>query len=169
MSGGASGLAAKLNTPKTVSCAEREGLRLEARREFSVKVHWGRSLSHSCIRKLGSTVQSPVIRWFLYVLIARSAAFLLCICGGTRWKLTLCLMHASLISSEHSLSRMWSDGASPCDFRVLKMSSHASLMLVPRRLLIARAWIELVSKWYIMYMYLAPRDDVTGNCPVWSE
>ena len=48
-----------------------------------------------------------------HVWMARSAAFRRWICGGTRWKETLYLVKACLISLEHSLSMMCRCGAYP--------------------------------------------------------
>ena len=62
MPGGAIGVAEKLNGPKIASCADDEEFLLEERMMFKVREHCGIILSHSFMRKLGSTVQSPAIR-----------------------------------------------------------------------------------------------------------
>ena len=113
MPGGASGVAAKLKMPYTAVCADSAGLRRDARNRLSVSVHCGMRRSHSFMGYLGSMVQRPAIRWFLYVRMALSAAFLLWIWGGTSWKDTLFLRNDFFMSSEHSLSNMWRLGASP--------------------------------------------------------
>ena len=81
--------------------------------------HWGSNRSHSAKGKLGSHEERPAMKWFFHVWIARSAALRRWLCGGTRWKSTLYFLKASFRFAEHSLSRMWSVGAYPLDWRSL--------------------------------------------------
>ena len=64
------------------------GFRREFRNKLIVSSVWGSNLSHSWIGNFGSVKAIPASRWFLNVLIARSAAFRLCTLVGATWKLT---------------------------------------------------------------------------------
>ena len=59
------------------------GFRFTERTKSMVILHCGSSLSHSQDGNFGLQVYKPAIRWFLYLRMARLAAFLLCIYGGT--------------------------------------------------------------------------------------
>jgi hypothetical protein len=54
--------------------SEQRGCSLEVRRRFNVIYACGKSLSHKCNGKAGSTEESPTTQWSLKVLMARSGA-----------------------------------------------------------------------------------------------
>ena len=74
------------------------------------------SLSHWFIGKVASTDAILAVRWFLNVQLARSAAFLLCMCG---------FVMTCLSWNDTSVSRIWNLGYIP-----LLMSRLVSLMNV---------------------------------------
>ena len=59
------------------------GFLRDGRSKLRVKTDCGINLSHKCIGNVGSTEQSPVMKWFFHVLMALSAAFRLCEKVGT--------------------------------------------------------------------------------------
>jgi len=65
---------------------ESLGLRCDPWRRLSISIACGRSCSHKCSGKSLSTLHSPVIKWFLNIWIACSAALWQWTCGGTNWK-----------------------------------------------------------------------------------
>ena len=75
--GGASGVAAKSNSPKIYEYAESLGFARELRRRFNVITACSIRRSHSDNGKLGSVDASPDFKWFLKVCIALSALFVL--------------------------------------------------------------------------------------------
>ena len=83
--GGPSGVLLKLKVPCSCAHADNLGLSLDARNRFNVMVAWSSSLSHKCKGKSLSTLHNPAMKWFLNVLIARSAAFRRWMPGGTSW------------------------------------------------------------------------------------
>ena len=119
MPGGARGVLLYANWPNTCAYAERLGLMRDARNRFSVMSAWGRSLSQRDIGNSGSVVQSPAIKWFFSVRIARSAAFARCTPGGTSciWMLLFAIKSCNIV--EHSLSKRCSCGRRPARTRVL--------------------------------------------------
>ena len=81
--GGAIGVVLKSKLPNNAAYADNDWFRRAERSKFNVILHCGRSRSHSREGNCGSHVYKPAIRWFLYVRIARSAAFRRWMCGGT--------------------------------------------------------------------------------------
>ena len=80
---GAKGVLLQLNSPSKDVHADILGFILHGLTMFSVISACFNRWHHRDIRKLGWSMQSMVMKWFLNVLIARSAAFFLWLCGGT--------------------------------------------------------------------------------------
>ena len=108
--GGANGVLLKLKFPKRYAYADNFGLTCAFLSRFNVVVYCGRSLSHSSIGKVGSKDTNPAKKWFLKVLIALSAAFLRCTCGGTNWYDIFCFTKLAFRSANASLSKMYKLG-----------------------------------------------------------
>ena len=83
--GGAIGCASKLYCPLHCAQADNLGLALEPLIRLSVNSAWKINLHQRCSGKSGGHELSPAMRWFLAVLMARSAAFRLWHPGGTSW------------------------------------------------------------------------------------
>ena len=90
----------------------------DARRRFSVRLAWGTSLSHRWSGKSLSHVANPAMKWFLNVLIARSAALLRWMYGGANSNVASSSTMNSLSALEHSLSSFASLGDSPDSWSV---------------------------------------------------
>ena len=85
----------------------------DGRRRLRVITACGISLSQMWRGKVGSTEQSPAMKWFLNVCMARSALFLRCRPDGVSWKSMSSLVISLMRAREASLSRRWSRGCSP--------------------------------------------------------
>ena len=110
--GGASGVRLKSNVPYSWAHAERFGLMRLPLSKLSVISAWGMRRSHRSRGNWGSVLHKPAMKWLLNVLMARSAAFRRCMCGGTNWKSTCCSCMYCFSCSEHSLSRRCNFGTS---------------------------------------------------------
>ena len=75
--GGARGVSLKSKSPNESAWADFRGFILDVRSKFSVKVACSSNLCHWEMGKCGSALHSPVIKWFLNVRMARSAALTL--------------------------------------------------------------------------------------------
>ena len=103
--GGASGVLLKSKIPNKYVYADNFGLVRDDLNRLSVSIACGSNLSHSAIGKSGSHVANPARRWFFSVLIALSAAFLLCMLGGVSSNVLLFFFNAARRSLLHSLSK----------------------------------------------------------------
>ena len=86
---GASRVALKSKLPINAAYAERYRFLLDDLKRFTFSCACGIRRSHSLAGNRVSQRNNPVMRWFLKVLMALSAAFHRCTCGGTSWYLTL--------------------------------------------------------------------------------
>ena len=80
--GGANGVVLKSSMPCSCSWAERFGLILDVCNMFNVSSAWSSRQHHRCRGKFLSTEHKPLMKWFLNVHIAHSAALRRWICGG---------------------------------------------------------------------------------------
>lgn len=80
MPGGANGVAVKSKLPNRKVWADNFGLTRDARSRLIVMFACSSKRSHSDNGKSGSAVARPALKWFLYVWIALSAKFRLCVC-----------------------------------------------------------------------------------------
>ena len=144
VSSGAIGVAFKSNIPINPAYADRNGFLLNDFKRLKVSCAY-RILQFKSLT--GNRVLqriNPIMSWFLKVLMALSAVFRRCTCGGTGWYLTSASSSAFFISKEHSLSRICMFGASTCFFKRLKTSSHGFVMICICLLLIGMAYIVLL-------------------------
>ena len=73
----------KPKAPLSCASADRRGLMQDCPSRFNVSIACGMSLSQRCNGKEGPQILRPVIRWSLYVAIARSPTLVKFRCGGT--------------------------------------------------------------------------------------
>ena len=102
--------------------------------------------------------------------MAASAAFLRCVPGGTS---SSCILYSYCIiffrAYDTSLSSMCFLGIIPtcCSLKIIVVYDHLSSSSL--RFLMGSTSITLLSISAITMMYLFPRFERIGNCPVWSE
>ena len=65
--------------------------------------HWEISWSKFLIGKSRYIIEKTEMKWFSQVIIAHSAAFCLCICGGSNWKSIAYFFIDYFKSLEHSM------------------------------------------------------------------
>ena len=129
----------------------------------------GSSRSHRLIGKSSATPANTLRKCALKFRMATSAAFLLWHPGGTN---SICILHVSLMCSfmfsEISLSRTCLMGTTPALRNRVISASYARIISASFLLVIGSTRIALLSISTITMMYLLPRCDLVGNCPVWS-
>ena len=111
--GGAMGVRLKSKGPSNMVWADIFGFRRAGRNMLSVVVACGMSRSQRWVGKVGSVLQSPAIKWFFHVRMARSAALRRCMCGGTSWKSTSLVRLNAFKALDASLSNQWICGRKP--------------------------------------------------------
>ena len=154
--GGARGVALKSCTPWSCSWADRFGLILDMHKMFKVSSAWFSRRHHRCSGKFLSTEHKPLMKWFLNVCIAHSAALCRWICGGVS-RYFVCSTSMKFFSTlEASLSNQCSCGLRPRHVSILYMSSYALMVSLSCLLFSGLTWIKLESKLYATRMYLWP-------------
>ena len=102
------GVASKLLGPLMHPHAEMVGLLCACWRRLIVSSACKRRRSHRDLRNAGSTLARIVRKCALKVLMAHSAAFLLCISGSTSWNLHFqVLVMVAFYAAFDSLSNIW--------------------------------------------------------------
>ena len=137
-------------------------------KRFWVISAWGTSRSQRWLGKSKSTPANIEMKWALNVLMALSAAFLLCISGGTSWYLTFhLLIMVSLYSLLASLSKTCKSTSKFAALSFVIIASYAAILCLS--FLDAKGCANIrLEEWYATIMYWLPALDFTGNLPVSS-
>ena len=113
VTGGMRGVLLKYKSPSNAICIGSFGFDISGLNRFNVNwaCFWRRH--HRCIGYIFRTPQSPAMKWFLYVHMSCSAAFLLRMCGGTNQTTAGCCVSEVFSDSDYFLSRKNITGLNP--------------------------------------------------------
>ena len=167
---GASGILLQFNGPLRWAYAKTLGVALDYRNRLIVISSCGKSLFHDDGGKSCAVPISIIRKCALKFRMATSAEFLRCVpCGIS----SSFIFYSSCIivfrASDTSLSSMCFLGIIPdhCSLNIIAL--YARMSSSSLRLFMGSTSITLLSISTIIMMYLLPRCDHVGNCPVWLE
>ena len=103
---GASSVALTLKDPSGWEYADMFGFNLEGRSKLRVNSTWCSKRHQYWRGNFSSVLPSHTMKWFLKVLLERSAQFLRYCFRGTSWY-SICLLLYSFIVGGSSLSNLW--------------------------------------------------------------
>ena len=124
--------------------ADFVGSILDLQRMFRVVAAWFSKWSHKCVGHWLSVEHKPLMKWFLNVCMARSAAFTRWLAGSTNCHLQFCARRYFLRRVNAWLSVTLNVGLCPFPVSSVKILSNASIIVLSYTFAIGSAKIELV-------------------------